>query len=69
MWQSASPYAPTFFVLDSVGKTLEADRAVSTQRFRSPDRILSGAFVGEVLGEEYFGNVLAGCTVFVNECG
>ncbi len=69
MRQSACPDPVAFFVLDSVGETLQADRAVSTQRFRSPDRVFAGAFVGEVLGEENLGNVLAGRTVFVNECG
>jgi hypothetical protein len=69
MWESASPNPVTFLVLDSVRETLQADRALSAQGFRGPDRVLTGALVGEVLGEENLGDVLAGCTVFLNECG
>lgn len=70
MRQCASPDTVGFLGFDSVGETLSQQRAVGTERFGGSDRILPGVFVGEVLGEENLGDVLAGDTAgFVYDCG
>ncbi len=70
MWEGARPDTVGFLGFDSVGETLGQQRALSTQRFGSSDRVLAGVFVGEVLGEENLGDVLTGHTTgFVDECG
>jgi hypothetical protein len=67
--QCASPDTVGFLGFDSVGETLGEQRALGTQRFSGSDRILSGVFVGEVLGEENLGDVLTGNTTdFDNGC-
>ena len=70
MGKCASPDTVGFLGFDSVGETLSQQRALSTERLSRSDRILSGVFVGEVLGEENLGDVLTGNTAgFVYECG
>ena len=70
MWEGASPDSVGFLRFDSVSETLGQQRALSTQRFGGSDRVLSGVFVGEVLGEENLGDVLTGnATGFVYQCG
>ena len=69
MWQGARPNPVRFLRFDSVGETLGQQRALSAQRFGGSDRVLSGGFVGEVLGEENLGDVLTGNTTdFDNGC-
>ena len=69
MWEGASPDTVGFLGFDSVGETLGEQRALFAQRFGGSDRILSGVFVGEVLGEENLGDVLTGNTTdFDNGC-
>ena len=70
MGKCASPDTVGFLGFDSVGETLGEQRALSAQRFGGSDRVLAGVFVGEVLGEENLGDVLAGNTTgFVYQCG
>ena len=69
MGKCACPDSIRFLRFDSVGETLGEQRALSAQRFGGSDRILSGRFVGEVLGEENLGNVLTwNTTDFDNGC-
>lgn len=65
MWQGARPYSPTLIILDSVSETLGFERALITQRFRHPYRVLTGLLVWEVLGEENVWDVLARRTAIV----
>ena len=69
MWEGACPDSVGLLRFDSVGETLNQQRALFTQRFRGSDRVLSGLFVREVLGEENVGNVLTWHTTdFDNGC-
>ena len=58
MWKGACPDSIGLLRFDSVGETLNQQRALFTQRFRGSDRVLPGLFVREVLGEENVGDVL-----------
>ena len=58
MRKCASPNTVGFLGFDSVGETLDQQRALFAQRFRGSDRVLPGVFVGEVFGEENVGDVL-----------
>ena len=70
MGKCASPDTVGFLGFDSVGETLGEQRALGAQRFGGSDRVFSGVFVGEVLGEENLGDVLTGNTTgFVYQCG
>ena len=62
MWKGACPDSVGFLRFDSVGETLNQQRALFTQRFGRSDRVLPGLFVGEVFGEENVGDFLAGHT-------
>jgi len=62
VWKGACPDSVGFLRFDSVGETLDQQRALFTQRFRRSDRIFPGARVGEVFGEENVGDLLAGHT-------
>ena len=61
MGECASPNPVRFLCLDSVGETLNFERAVIAERFGNTDGILPRLLLGEVLGEENVGDVLAGC--------
>lgn len=70
MRKCASPDTVGFLGFDSVGETLSQQRALGTEGLSGSDRILPGVFVGEVLGEENLGDILAGNTTgFVYQCG
>ena len=70
MGKCASPDTVGFLGFDSVGETLGQQGALGTERLSGSDRVLPRMFVGEVLGEENLGDVLAGHTAgFVYECG
>ena len=70
MGKCASPDSVGFLGFDSVGETLGQQRALGTEGFSGSDRILSGVFVGEVLGEENLGDILAGDTTgLIYQCG
>ena len=58
MWKGACPDSVRFLRFDSVGETLDQQRALFTQRFCRSDRIFPGAWIGEVFGEENVGDVL-----------
>ena len=58
MWKGACPDSIGLLRFDSVGETLDQQRALFTQRFGGSDRVLPGLFVREVLGEENVGDVL-----------
>ncbi len=58
MWKGACPDSVGFLRFDSVGETLDQQRALFTQRFGGSDRVLPGLFVREVFGEENVGDVL-----------
>ena len=69
MRECAGPDTIRFLRFDSVGETLGEQRALSAQRFGGSDRVLPGIRVGEVLGEENVGDVLAWHTTdFDNGC-
>ena len=69
MWKGACPDSVGFLRFDSVGETLDQQRALFAQSFGGSDRIFPGARVGEVLGEENVGDFLAGHTTdFDNGC-
>jgi hypothetical protein len=68
--ECASPNPVGFLCLDSVGEALNFQRAFVAQGFGDTDGILPRLFLGEVLGEEDFWNVLTwGSTVFVDGAG
>ena len=70
MWEGASPDTIRLLRFDSVGETLDQQRALFAQRFGGSDRVLPGLFVREVLGEENLRDILAGNTTgFVYQCG
>ena len=70
MGKCASPDTVGFLGFDSVGEALGEQRALGTERFSGSDRVFPGVFVGEVLGEENLGDVLAGDTTsLVYQCG
>ena len=66
MWKGACPDSIRFLRFDSVGETLDQQRALFAQRFGRSDRVLPGLFVREVLGEENVGDFLAGHTTDFN---
>ena len=58
MWEGACPDSIRLLRFNSVGETLNQQRALFTQRFGGSDRVLPGVFVREVFGEENVGDVL-----------
>ena len=69
MWKSACPDTIGLLRFDSVGETLDQQRALFAQRFGGSDRVLPGLFVREVFGEENVGDVLTWHTTdFDNGC-
>ena len=58
MWEGACPDTVGLLCFDSVGETLDQQRALFAQRFGGSDRVLPGLFVREVFGEENVGDVL-----------
>ena len=69
MRKGACPDSIRFLRFDSVGETLDQQRALFAQRFGGSDRIFPGAWVREVFGEENVGNVLTWhATDFDNGC-
>jgi hypothetical protein len=69
VWEGACPDSIRLLRFDSVGETLNQQRALFTQRFRGSDRVLPGLFVREVFGEENVGDVLTWHTTdFDNGC-
>ena len=69
MWKGACPDSVGFLRFDSVGETLDQQRALFAQRFGRSDRVLPGLFVREVFGEENVGNVLTRHTTDFNDSG
>ena len=69
MWEGACPDSIRLLRFNSVGETLNQQRALFAQRFRGSDRVLSGVRVGEIFGEENVGDVLTWHTTdFDNGC-
>jgi len=64
MRECARPYPVRLLRRDRVFETLDSDRALRTKVAGDFDGTLPHLLVGEVFGEEHFGDVLTGSPVF-----